>query len=110
MKILLLTLSFFFASVSTQVMAHSDHGHINGQAAVSIAEHSLLKLTFKDLGFEVGKLDQSWKNTSRDQVSIIEIKDDFYIISAKNIKNNKTIYMKIGNNGQLFDVKYTNSF
>lgn len=90
--------------------AHGSHGIISGQKAISIANSSLKRLAFKDYGFEVGKLDESWKTVTKDTLNVVDVENEFYIISAKNTVTNKTLYLQVGNNGQVMDVRAENNY
>jgi hypothetical protein len=96
--------------VSGHVLAHGDHGIISDQSAISIATKSVKQLTFKDFGFEVGKLDYSWNDISVEHVSVISVENDFYVVSAANKTTLKKIFFKIANNGQVLDVKHQEDF
>lgn len=91
-------------------LAHSEHGIISGQAAISIANKSLAQMTFKDFGFQVGKLDSSWKSLTSSDMSVVNVEDSFYVVSAINNQTNSTIYFKIANNGQVLHITDKNDF
>ncbi|MDC3190066.1 DUF6488 family protein [Pseudoalteromonas elyakovii] len=110
MNKLIVVVLMCFALVSTVVSAHGDHGLISGQQAMSIAAKSLNKMTFKDYGFEVGKLDASWKDITKEDVSVVNAEGGFYIVKAVNKSDAKDIFFKIAKNGQLLDVKSSNDF
>jgi hypothetical protein len=94
--------------MSTGVLAHSDHGHVSDQQAISIAAKSIKKLAFKDYGFEVGKLNDSWKGISSEAFTVVNESDDTFIIQASN--DSEQVYFKIAKNGQLLDVKPNDDF
>ena len=98
------------ALLSTNVYAHADHGVISGQKALSIAAKAINKMTFKDLGFAVGKLDDTWKSLDKSQFGISSIEDNYYVVSASNPKSDKTVYFKIAKNGQILAAKDKNTF
>lgn len=98
------------ALVSGNALAHADHGMISGQKAISIAVKSVQQMTFKDFGFEVGKLDESWKEVKSEQFSVLRVEENFYVVSASTNKNDKQLFFKIANNGQVLDVKSTQDF
>jgi len=98
------------AMLTSNVQAHGDHGVISGQKAVRIAATPIQKMTFKDAGFEVGKLDESWKNIDKSQLSITSVEDNFYVISASNPSNENKLYFQIAKNGQVIAVKDKNDF
>ena len=94
--------------ISGGAMAHADHGIISSQQAVAIAVKSVQQMTFKDFGFEVGKLGDSWKEVAAEQFSVVSIEEGYYVVSAKNA--DKTLFFKISNGGRVLDVKATNAF
>ena len=98
------------ALLTVNVQAHGDHGVISGQKAVSIAATHIQKMTFKDAGFEVGKLDESWKNIDKSQISIEVVEEHYYIVSASNPSNEGRLYFQIAKNGQVKAVKDINEF
>ncbi|MBV2130310.1 MULTISPECIES: DUF6488 family protein [Chromatiaceae] len=108
MKKLLSALILCSVLLSVNVKAHSDHDEISGQQAVSVALKSVKQMTFKDMGFEAGKLDESWKAVSAEQFSVVSIEDGYYVVSGKN--GDKTLFFKISNSGRMLDVKTSNAF
>jgi hypothetical protein len=91
-------------------LAHGGHGDIDGKTALRVASKSVKQLTFKDFGFEVGKLDASWTELTASNFSVVEVLEDSYIISAKNMASKKTIFFQIAHNGQLMKVKNSKEF
>ncbi|APE06164.1 MAG: hypothetical protein CL600_06055 [Alteromonas sp.] len=96
--------------ISGSTLAHGEHGVISGQNAISITAKYVKQMTFKDFGFEVGKLDESWKGLPSEKFSIVSVEEEFYVVSASNSEAAKQIFFKIANNGQLLDVNATNDF
>jgi len=109
MKILLTALVLLITSLSFNVCAHADHSHINNEEAIKTTVKSATQMTFKDFGFEVGKLHNSWKSLTADDVVIDNVKNGHFFISANNESLKTTLYFKIAQNGQLVDVS-NNSF
>lgn len=110
MKFLVFTLLLSALVGQGNALAHADHDVISGQTAIDIASKSVKRLAFKDFGFEVGKLDASWKELGSGNFSMVEVLEDSYIVSAKNTVSQHTIYFHIGSNGQVFNVKNSNEF
>jgi hypothetical protein len=113
MKKLLTVLTLCSGLICGNVSAHGDHdkrGVISEQAAISIANKSLTQMTFKEFGFEVGKLDDSWKSVTSANFTVVSAHDSFYIVSANNTGNDNTIYLKINKNGQVLEVSHKNEF
>lgn len=110
MKKFISVIAIFLALISGGTMAHGEHGVISDQQAISIAATSVKQMTFKEFGFEVGKLDASWKNLSPEQFSVTSFEESFYVVSASNTNATHQIFFKIASNGQVLDVKATNDF
>ncbi|MEM7150477.1 MAG: DUF6488 family protein, partial [Pseudomonadota bacterium] len=56
------------------------------------------------------KLDESWKNIDKSQLSIASVEDNFYVVSASNASNEDKLYFQIAKNGQVISVKDKNDF
>lgn len=110
MKKLLSVLALCSTILCSNVAAHSDHGVISAQAAINIVSKSLPQMTFKEFGFEVGKLDASWKSLTSADLSVVSVEDSFYVVSANNTETDGMIYFQIANNGQVMDVTHINNF
>ena len=108
-KILLIT-ALCAALLSVNVCAHGDHGVIDDKKALSIAAKTIKKMTFKDVGFAVGKLDGSWKSLNKSQFVIIKVEDSHYVVSANNPKNDTKVYFKIAKNGDVLAANNKNTF
>ena len=98
------------ALLSINVYAHGDHDVISGQKALSIAAKAINKMTFKDVGFAVGKLDDTWKSLDKSQFAISSVEDSHYVVSASNPKSDKKVYFKIAKNGEVLAAKDKNIF
>jgi len=113
MKKLLTVLTICSGLICGNVAAHGDHNRptiVSEQAAISIANKSLAQMTFKEFGFEVGKLDDSWKSVTSTNFTVVSVQDSFYIVSANNTENDSTIYFQINKNGQVLEVSHKNEF
>nr|WP_297347439.1 DUF6488 family protein [uncultured Glaciecola sp.] len=106
MKIILQTLAFVVFFGQSAAFAHEGHNDITRETAINIAIKSVQQLTFKDFGYEVGKLDKSWKSLSKNDVNISDVLDTGFIISATNSTTQKVIYFEIAKNGKVRGVKY----
>lgn len=42
-------------------------------------------MVFKDFGFEVGKLDELWKDLLFERFSVVSVEEEFYVVSVFNI-------------------------
>lgn len=110
MKKILSILALIMIFASGSAFAHGSHGKISGQDAKSIAYKSVKQMTFKDLGLEPGKLDESWKEITDADISVVEVGTGYFIVSAKNTSKEATIYFTIASNGQVLAASKTNNF
>ena len=105
MKLFLRTLLLITLIAPTGlVMAHSDHGTISEDTAVQIAHKTLQQMTFKDFGYPVGKLDDSWKSVKPDDIEVVEVGDGFYVLRITQSGTKQSLSMKIAFTGQLLEV------
>jgi hypothetical protein len=92
------------------VFAHGDHGVISATSAVYIASNTVRKMTFKDMGYQAGKLDASWKDIPNEDINVIAVGDGSYVVSVSNQKIQKQVFLKITGTGQVLDVLKDNNF
>jgi len=88
-------------------VAHEGHETISSETAIKIANKSVKQLTFKDLGYEIGKLDTSWKSLTDTDFSMVQVLEKTFLVSATNTTNNNVIYLEIAKNGKVLYVKDT---
>jgi hypothetical protein len=86
-------------------VAHEGHGVIDSETALNIANKSVKQLTFKDLGYEIGKLDASWTSLTDSNFRVVQELDNTFIVSATNTTNNDVIYFEIAQNGKVLSIK-----
>lgn len=91
------------------VMAHSDHGAINADAAIQIAQKVVQQMTFKDFGYQAGKLDASWKAVTPADIAVEDVDDGFYLVRVSQSEAAKSLVMKIVFNGQVVEVTDTSA-
>ena len=87
--------------------AHGGHNEISSETALNIASKSVQQFTFKDFGYQVGKLDASWKSAKDANFNVVEATENAFIVSSTNSSSNKTIYFEIAKNGKILSVKGT---
>lgn len=104
MKKFISTLVFCCAFISSSVLAHADHGLLGSANAIDVATKTVQKMTFKDLGYKVGKLGESWKSNDNVQYSIFQQTPDYFIIQAANKIEKNSILIKVGNGRQVIGV------
>ena len=67
-------------------------------------------MTFKDYGFDIGKLDGSWKDVSSTSFAVASLERDYYVVRAIHPDSGEKVYFKIAGNGMVIDAKETNDF
>lgn len=87
-------------------MAHSDHGAISDDAAVQIVHKAVQQMTFKDFGYPVGKLDDSWKSVKPDDIEVVEVGDGFYVLRITQSETKQSLSMKIAFTGQVMEADF----
>lgn len=85
------------------VFAHSDHGTISQQTVKQIAAKSVQQMTFKDMGYQVGKLDAIWKSAQTSDVEILGFSGEFYQLRVTNRETRQRVYLKVAVTGQVLD-------
>jgi hypothetical protein len=73
MKVIIRTLLLVACIGQGVAIAHVGHDMISNKTALNIASKSVKQLTFKDFGYGVGKLDESWKSAADANFSVIEV-------------------------------------
>lgn len=86
-------------------VAHERHDVISSKTALNIANKSVKQLTFKDLGYDVGKLDASWTSLTDTDFRMVQMLEKTFIVSATNATNDTVIYFEIAKNGKVLGVK-----
>ncbi|MDP4639652.1 MAG: DUF6488 family protein [Pseudomonadales bacterium] len=86
-------------------MAHSDHGTISADAAVQIAYKTVQQMTFKDSGYPLGKLDNSWKSVNPDDIEVVEVGDGYYVLRISQSESKQFLLMKIAATGQVVEAE-----
>ncbi len=110
MKTLLVALFITLIFSTSSAFAHTDHGKISPKVATQIAAKATQKLTFKDFGFKVGKLSESWKNLTSEDFKLHAAEANRYIVSANNKLENKTIYFLMTMSGEVLKVNQEANF
>lgn len=89
-------------------IAHQGHDVISSDTALSIANKSVKQLTFKDLGYDIGKLDASWKSVTDSDFSVTPVFDNTFIVSVINTTTNEIIVFEIAKTGKVLAIKPKN--
>ena len=101
-------------SLAAQVFAHGDHDHehaaITEAEAVSLTQKIATRLTKTDAGLEMGKLPASWANLPAEKIKIHKKGNGYYIMSASNGAEAKTLYVLMSTEGEIFDANLSGQF
>lgn len=105
MKLIKIIMLFSSLAINSLAFAHGDgHGKVDGKKALKIAQKAAKKLTFKDFGTSIGKLDESWLKIAPDTYQVIEMNEKRIVVKAINNTIEQTAYFKIAVKGKVIDV------
>ncbi len=107
MKLFLRTLLLLtLITPASRIMAHSDHGKIDEQTAIQIAGKTVQQMTFKEMGYGVGKLDASWKAVQENDIELAGVEGDYYLLLVTHSGSKKALSLKIAFSGQVLDATF----
>ena len=105
MKVIIRALFLIACIWQGAAFAHDGHNEISSETALNIASKSVQQLTFKNLGYQVGKLDASWKSATDANFNVVEVLEKAFVVSAANPSTNEVIYFEIAKNGRVISIK-----
>lgn len=94
------------------VMAHEGHTHlfITEPAATVVGKDFTIQLTQKDGGFGFGKLPESWREVPAKNAKLHRNGAGYYIVAVTNDTEQKTLYLLMTTNGDVYDANFTGEF
>lgn len=95
---------------SGMVFAHGSHTPVSPEEALNIAKGVAVTLSEEDRGMGFGKLDDSWKTVPADNISIGKTGPGFYIVTLKNVSEERTLYVLMSNMGEVYDANFSGKF
>jgi hypothetical protein len=112
MKLVIAIFTFILLIGFQQAYAHESHAStpITDASALQLAKETTTQLTEKDANLGFGKLSDSWSPISDDSVKIYKKDSSYFIVSVANITEEKTLYVLISSNGEVYDVNFTGEF
>lgn len=111
MKKILFLLSFLIMTHSQSVIAHDGgHGPVSETQAIDIASFTVNQFVHFDAGLGFGKLSKSWDGISTDEKRIHRKGDGYYIVSATNKQEGKTLYVLMSIGGEVYDANFSGEF
>lgn len=93
-------------------MAHEGHDHsfITEPAATEVGKNYSVHLTQEDGGFGFGKLPESWRKVPAKNAKLHKNGDGYYIVTIVNEVEQKTLYVLMTSNGDVYDANFTGEF
>jgi len=111
MKKTLILLTFLVITQSQSVLAHGGgHGPISETRAIDVTSFAVNQFVHFDAGLGFGKLNKSWNAISIDEKRIHRKGDGYYIVSATNKQEGKTLYVLMSIGGEVYDANFTGEF
>lgn len=86
------------------------HGPVNQQQAVMFAAEVASQFVDFDPGLGFGKLPASWKTVPEEDQRIHVKGNGYYIVSIHNRKEEKTLYVLMSIEGEVYDANFTGRF
>lgn len=107
--------ALFFSMVllaSSDALTHGDHVHgpISETAAIAIGSGVAKALSSRDAGLDIGQLPKSWASISIDKFTIFKKGNGYYVVSAKNKSEDKTLYILMSKGGEVYDANFSGAF
>lgn len=112
----LINLLFVVGILSSGALHAHPGGHgemrleIGDTQALDIVRSMTKALTFKDRGYSVGKIDESWAKVSKQQFTLVEESSSAFIFKATNPENGQTLFFDISKSGRVQSVKEAENF
>lgn len=112
MKALVSVLLFGALCSVPPVIAHEGHDHsfITEPAATLVGKDYSVQLTQKDGGFGFGKLPESWRKVPAQNAKLHRNGEGYYIVTVTNDVEQKTLYVLMTSNGEVYDANFTGEF
>lgn len=112
MKKLISILLFCVFCCIPPAIAHEGHDHsfITEYAAMAVGKDFASDLTQKDGGFGFGKLPESWRAVPAKNAKLLRNGDGFYIVTVTNDAEQKTLYVFMSSNGEIYDANFSGEF
>lgn len=104
-------LSLALLTCTQLVFAHGGgHGPIKETQAIAVASRTMDQFVYHDSGLGFGKLDKSWNDVSENDKRIHDKGDGYYIVSATNQQQGKTLYILMSVSGEVYDANFNGVF
>jgi len=91
---------------STGAWAHGSHGMVGDDAAKASVARTVQRMTFQDMGFEAGKLDESWMSLKGQHLKLINKSEKNFVFEVTNPESGKILVVTLKPNGDPSGVSF----
>ena len=110
-KKLVLSLVLIVMLQMQPVIAHpGGHAPMDEQQAIRVAAMVVAQLVDTDAGLGFGKLKQNWTALPNEATQIHQRGPGYYIVRVVNAAEQRTLYVLMSVQGQIFDANFTGTF
>ena len=112
MKNLICVLILGLLSVVGPARAHDghDHSYITETAAITVGKNYSMQLIGTKGEFDADNLPESWREVPVKNAKLYKNGDGYYIVSVENQKVQKTLYVLMTSNGDVYGANFTGEF
>lgn len=112
MKNLAFALVFGALCGVSSAMAHEghDHSYITETASIAAGQDYSIQLIGKEGEFDVGMLPESWRKVPAKNAKLHTNGDGYYIVTVLNEAEQKTLYVLMTSNGDIYGANFTGEF
>ena len=111
MKKSFLSIVFLVMVASQSLYAHSGgHDPVSEKEAIFIASQTSLQFIDNDPGLGFGKLNDSWRHLPGSAQTMHKTGEGYYIVSINNKSQNKTLYVLLSVEGEVYDANFSGVF
>lgn len=95
--------------------AHGEHEYqeplvISESVALIVAQRATSSMSRKDAGLGFGKLSESWSTVPKESLSVYKKGTGYYVVSVLNQNEDKTLYILMADNGEVYDANLIGEF
>lgn len=110
MKYLISALISLIISVNVAFAHGGGHAPIKESQVIEYADKNIAIVVDQEIEIAGSKLDKSWLNIPASNKKIFKKGQGYYIVSLKDDKSNKTLYILLSKAGELYDANYNGKF
>lgn len=88
----------------------NDHASMSETQAISLGGEVAKRLTLQDAGLGFGKLPDNWLSIPTKDIALHKKGDGYYIVAVENKNNQKTLYVLMSWEGEVYDANFSGDF